>query len=930
MTKPIEDRIRESFKYGGNSLYLEELYEKYITNPEEIAQEWRSYFDSIANGQKEINHSTVKEKYKNFIAKRIPANSETTVLESPKSSEVQNFVNAFRRRGHEIANIDPLNLRKQKSISDLELSFHNLSEADLETSFSLSNFQKGKAIKLKDIKASIQNTYASKIGYEFMHIGGSKIRKWFLDKIEGKPTPYDFSDDERKQILKRVVDSEGLEKFLASKYPGAKRFGLEGGESLIPLLDTLIEDFGSKGVKEICLGMSHRGRLNVLVNVMGKKPSELFSEFAEELEAHDARTGDVKYHLGFSSNILTSGGEVHLSLGSNPSHLEIVNPVILGSVKARQDRRQDELKDKVVPILMHGDASFAGQGVVMEILQLSQTRAFGVGGTIHIVVNNQIGFTTSLKKDARSTEYCTDVAKMIEAPIIHVNGDDPEACVMAAKLAVEFRDTFKRDIIIDFVCYRRRGHNESDEPFATQPLMYGKIKAKKTVTELYSEDLIQKNIIDAEKFENFKSQYRQNMEKGELVALSMATDPDKSMYFDWTPYLKPDLKKSYPTAVTKTNLDEALKYCFMFPENLVMQKQVEKLYEERKLMAKGEQRINWGFAEMLAYATLLAEGYPVRITGQDSRRGTFSHRHLVVKEQNTGVGYVPLSKLNDGNKKFEIYDSLLSEEAVLGFEYGYSSTWPEGLVIWEAQFGDFANVAQVVIDQFIVSAETKWGRLSGLTMLLPHGYEGQGPEHSSCRLERFLQQCAYDNIQVCVPTLPSQIFHLLRRQTVKPQRKPLVVLTPKSLLRNPMATSDISDLSQGTYQNIIIDKINYQPRKVILCCGKVYFDLVSEIKKKDIKDIQLVRLEQLYPFPESELISFTKKIKCKDFYWVQEEPENMGAWLMIRHRIEKVLNETKKGYKLSSIARNPSAAPAGGYQKYHQKRQKEIVRKALQ
>ena len=930
MTKPIEDRIRESFKYGGNSLYLEELYEKYITNPEEIAQEWRSYFDSIANGQKEINHSSVKEKYKNFIPKRIPTNSEITVLESPKSSEVQNFVNAFRRRGHEIANIDPLNLRKQKSISDLELSFHNLSEADLETSFSLSNFQKGKAIKLKDIKASIQNTYASKIGYEFMHIGGSKIRKWFLDKIEGKPTPYDFSDDERKQILKRVVDSEGLEKFLASKYPGAKRFGLEGGESLIPLLDTLIEDFGSKGVKEICLGMSHRGRLNVLVNVMGKKPSELFSEFAEELEAHDARTGDVKYHLGFSSNILTSGGEVHLSLGSNPSHLEIVNPVILGSVKARQDRRQDELKDKVVPILMHGDASFAGQGVVMEILQLSQTRAFGVGGTIHIVVNNQIGFTTSLKKDARSTEYCTDVAKMIEAPIIHVNGDDPEACVMAAKLAVEFRDTFKRDIIIDFVCYRRRGHNESDEPFATQPLMYGKIKAKKTVTELYSEDLIQKNIIDAEKFENFKSQYRQNMEKGELVALSMATDPDKSMYFDWTPYLKPDLKKSYPTAVTKTNLDEALKYCFMFPENLVMQKQVEKLYEERKLMAKGEQRINWGFAEMLAYATLLAEGYPVRITGQDSRRGTFSHRHLVVKDQNTGVGYVPLSKLNDGNKKFEIYDSLLSEEAVLGFEYGYSSTWPEGLVIWEAQFGDFANVAQVVIDQFIVSAETKWGRLSGLTMLLPHGYEGQGPEHSSCRLERFLQQCAYDNIQVCVPTLPSQIFHLLRRQTVKPQRKPLVVLTPKSLLRNPMATSDISDLSQGTYQNIIIDKINYQPRKVILCCGKVYFDLVSEIKKKDIKDIQLVRLEQLYPFPESELISFTKKIKCKDFYWVQEEPENMGAWLMIRHRIEKVLNETKKGYKLSSISRNPSAAPAGGYQKYHQKRQKEIVRKALQ
>jgi len=930
VSKSIEEKILDSFKYGGNSNYLEDLYQKYLLDPNEIDSDWKNYFDSIHTNVEERNHQAIQDRFKNIRLSRKSSNEEKTVLESPKSSEVQNLINAFRRRGHQVAKIDPLHLRKEKNISDLDLSFHNLSEVDLETSFALSNFQDGKTMTLSEIKTSIEQTYTSNIGYEFMHIVDSKIRRWFLDKIEGKANPYAFTSDEKKQILKRVVDSEGLEKFLASKYPGAKRFGLEGGESLIPLLDTLIEDFGSKGVKEVCLGMSHRGRLNVLINVMGKKPSELFSEFAEELEAHDARTGDVKYHLGFSSNVLTSGGEVHLSLGSNPSHLEIVNPVILGSVKARQDRRQDEKKKKVVPILMHGDASFAGQGVVMEILQLSQTRAFGVGGTVHIVVNNQIGFTTSLKKDARSTEYCTDVGKMIEAPILHVNGDDPEACVTAAKLAVEFRDTFKRDIIIDFVCYRRRGHNESDEPFATQPLMYSKIKSKKTVTELYSDKLISNNTIDIKQFENFKSNYRANMEKGELVALSMASDPDRSMYFDWTPYLKPDKKKTYPTAVNMAQLKKSFKYCLEIPENLQMQKQVEKLYQDRTLMAKGEMRINWGFAEMVAYATLLQDGYPVRITGQDSRRGTFSHRHLVVKDQVSGEGFVPISQLNKGNKKFEIFDSLLSEEAVLGFEYGYSSTWPEGLVIWEAQFGDFANVAQVVIDQFIVSAETKWGRLSGLTMLLPHGYEGQGPEHSSCRLERFLQQCAYDNIQVCVPTLPSQIFHLLRRQTVNPQRKPLVVLTPKSLLRNPQATSELADLTNGTFKNIIVDEINKQPRKVILCSGKVYFDILTEIKEKKIEDIQLIRVEQLYPFPESELIACTKKIKCKDFYWVQEEPENMGAWLMIRHRIEKVLNETKKGYKLSCIARNPSAAPAGGYQKYHQKRQKEIVRKALQ
>ena len=929
MSKSIGEKFKESFKYGGNSEYLDLMYEEYLRDPSSLSSEWKKYFDSIQNGQVDVSHEAIKDKFKNSTFRSKEKNIPTDNTAS-KASDVQNLINAYRRRGHEMADLDPLKLRPQKEVTDLNLDFHNLSQPDLDSYFSISNFQNSENLKLSEILASVKKSYTSTIGYEFMHIMDSRIRSWFLNKIEGKPTPYSFSNEEKEHVLKRLVDSEGLEKFLAAKYPGAKRFGLEGGESLVPLLDTLIEDLGSSGTKELVLGMSHRGRLNVLINVMGKKPSILFTEFDENFEEDDAHTGDVKYHLGFSSNILTSGGQVHVSLGSNPSHLEAVNPVVLGSVRARQDRRQDKENNKVVPILMHGDASFSAQGVVMEILQLSQTRAYGVGGSIHLVINNQIGFTTSVKEDARSTEYCTDVAKMINAPIIHVNGDDPEACVMAAKLAVEFRSTFKKDIIIDFVCYRRRGHNETDEPFATQPIMYRQIKSKETVTDIYSKKLIENNSLDISKYEKFKKDYRKNMEKGETVAKSLSTDPDLSIQFDWEPYLDPDLKKSYPTAISNEDLKESMSYGFDFEEGLEMQKQVAKVYQERKQMLEGKIPMNWGFAEMAAYASLLNDGYPVRMTGQDSRRGTFSHRHLVVKDQNTGEGFVPLSKLNKGNKKFEIYDSLLSEEAVLGFEYGYASTWPEGLVIWEAQFGDFVNVAQVVIDQFIVSAETKWNRLSGLTMFLPHGYEGQGPEHSSCRLERFLQLCSHENIQVCIPTLPAQIFHLLRRQVVRPSRKPLIVLTPKSLLRNPLATSELKDLTEGTFKNVIVDEATSTSKRVIFCSGKIYFDLLQEISKRNIKNITVVRLEQLYPFPESELINITKSVKCKDFYWVQEEPENMGAWLMIRHKLEKVLNETKKGYKLGVIARNLSAAPAGGYQKYHQKRQKEIVTEALE
>tara|TARA_A100001035_G_scaffold278952_1_gene279007 strand:+ start:991 stop:2739 length:1749 start_codon:yes stop_codon:yes gene_type:complete len=579
VTKSIEERFEESFKYGGNSQYLDHLYEQYIQDPSKIKPEWKKYFDSIQNGHNDQSHKLIIEKFRN---KKVTIKKPLPSTESSSSSDVQNLINAYRRRGHQVAKIDPLHLREEVVIPDLELEYHGLSSADLEKEFSISNFQNSNKLKLSEILQSIKETYTSSIGYEFMHIMNSKIRTWFLEKIEGKKTPYNFNSDEKQHILKRLVDSEGLEKFLASKYPGAKRFGLEGGESLIPLLDTIIEDFGSKGAKELVLGMSHRGRLNVLINVMGKKPSELFTEFAEDFEEDIKHTGDVKYHLGFSSNILTSGGEVHLALGSNPSHLEIVNPVVLGSVKARQDRRQDKEYKKVIPILMHGDASFSAQGIVMEILQLSQTRAYGVGGTVHIVVNNQIGFTTSLKEDARSTEYCTDVAKMIEAPIIHVNGDDPEACVMAAKLAVEFRDEFNRDIILDFVCYRRRGHNETDEPFATQPLMYGEIKAKNTVTELYFDKLSSSGQIDQGQYEKFKKDYRRNMEKGEMVAESMATVPDHELHFDWTPYLNPDLSKAYPTAVSRDLLNDAMKVGLTIEKGIELQKQVKSFTKKER------------------------------------------------------------------------------------------------------------------------------------------------------------------------------------------------------------------------------------------------------------------------------------------------------------------------------------------------------------
>ena len=700
----------------------------------------------------------------------------------------------------------------------------------------------------------------------------------------------------------------------------------------MPLVENVIQNFGSMGANQICFGMAHRGRLNLLVNVLGKLPSELFSAFDEDFELDGASTGDVKYHLGFSSNFETSGGEVHVSLFNNPSHLEIVDPVVIGSVRARQDRIGDFDRSKVVPVLLHGDASFSGQGVVMESLQMSQTRGFNVGGTVHIIVNNQIGFTTSNKLDSRSTDYSSDVAKIIQAPVIHVNGDDPEMVINAAKIACKYRNKFKKDIVIDLFCYRRRGHNEADDPSATQPKMYNKISKHPSVLSQYEEDLLSNGVLTADKANKIKKEYRKSLEGGKTVAKNLALKPNDKLWFDWQPYIDIEWWPKVDTSFDKKSFASLGADICKVPETFNLGKQASKIFKDRIDITKTKTMANWGYAEVMAYATLLSEGYPIRITGQDVRRGTFSHRHACVFDAETGNGYIPLAAIAEkNNTKFDIYDSLLSEEAVLAFEYGYSATWPSGLTIWEAQFGDFANGAQVVIDQFIVSAQHKWERLSGLVMLLPHGYEGQGPEHSSARIERFLQLCASENIQVCVPSTPSQIFHLLRRQAIRKMRTPLVVISPKSLLRNPSAVSSTKDLYEGIFSCVIDDNIKKEKvKKVIMCSGKVFYDLYKEREENKIDDIALIRIEQLYPFPYDDLEEIlTKYENVNEFIWCQEEPLNQGAWFSHRHRIQRVIDRIDPKKEVSLVSRPAAAAPAVGLMKLHLQQQEDLVKEAL-
>jgi 2-oxoglutarate dehydrogenase E1 component len=925
---------------AGNAAYVEELYEAYLLDASSVPEEWKTYFDQLPqtsggiaaqNGVQDASHAIIREQFRLLAKQRPSAVADVAAQSHVKQTNVTQLVQHYRRGGHLKAKTDPLSLAQPPSLEHLDLHFHGLDASDLETVFSTGDLFFGKdAASLKEIIANLEATYCGSIGSEFTHITELREMKWLqqrMESVRGRPS---YSAQEKQAILERLTAAEGLEKHLDSKYPGTKRFGLEGGESLIPMLDGIIELSGAYGAKEIVLGMAHRGRLNTLVNIFGKKPSDLFDEF-EGKKLVDT-SGDVKYHQGFSSNVMTSGGELHLAMAFNPSHLEIASPVVSGSVRARQDRRHDTTGDLVVPISIHGDAAFSGQGVVFETFQMSQTRAYKTGGTIHIVINNQVGFTTSHPDDARSTHYCTDVAKFVGAPIFHVNADDPEAVMFVTQLAVDYRYAFKKDVVIDLVCYRRRGHNETDEPSSTQPLMYQVIKSLKTTRTKYAEQLASEGVVSVSESDASATEYRAALDRGDNVANGLVSVPDSTLFVDWTPYLKHDWVAAGDTRFPMDKLQEIAHKMCEIPEEIKVQRQVAKIYEDRRSMARGELALNWGMAETLAYATLIAEGSGVRLTGQDVGRGTFSHRHAVIHSQSDGQRYVPISNLFEGQRHFKIFDSLLSEEAVLAFEYGYATTKPDTLVIWEAQFGDFANGAQVVIDQFITSGEHKWGRLCGLTMLLPHGYEGQGPEHSSARLERFMQMCAEHNIQVCIPTTPAQIFHILRRQVIRPMRRPLVIMSPKWILRHKLATSSLEELAEGKFYNVLSDDlVNPEGvKKVVLCSGKVYYHLLEARIESGQENVALVRLEQLYPFPKAELLEVLAKYpNAEKITWCQEEPRNQGAWFQIRHRIEDALEEVYPHIAVTYSGRLSSAAPACGYMSLHLEEQNKLISKAL-
>ena len=925
---------------GGNAAYVEELYELYLHDPNAVPEEWRTYFQKLpADGSTatDVSHSTIRDHFV-LLAKNqrraqpVSAGSVSSEHEK-KQVEVLRLIQAYRMRGHQAAQLDPLGLWQRPVIADLSINHYGLTNADLDTTFRAGDLFIGKEeASLREIHETLQQTYCRTIGSEFTHIVDSEQRNWFMQRLESVRGRPDFSADIKSHLLERVTAAEGLEKYLGTKYPGTKRFGLEGGESLIPMLDELIQRSGSYGTKEIVIGMAHRGRLNVLVNTFGKNPRDLFDEF-EGKKKVELGSGDVKYHQGFSSNVMTAGGEVHLAMAFKPSHLEIVSPVVEGSVRARQDRRNDPNGDKVLPISLHGDAAFAGQGVVMETFQMSQTRGFKTGGTIHIVINNQVGFTISNPEDSRSTEYATDVAKMIQAPILHVNGDDPEAVVFVTQLAIDYRMQFKRDVVIDLVCYRRRGHNEADEPSGTQPLMYQQIAKQRTTRELYAESLIKAGVLDDARVQAKIDDYRNALDNGLHVVKSLVKEPNKELFVDWRPYLGHAWTARHDTRFDLKTLQELSAKLMELPEGFVVQRQVQKIYEDRQKMQAGGLPINWGYAETMAYATLAFEGHPIRMTGQDIGRGTFSHRHAVLHNQKDSGTYIPLQNLYAGQPRFDLYDSFLSEEAVLAFEYGYSTTQPDALVIWEAQFGDFANGAQVVIDQFITSGEHKWGRLCGLTMLLPHGYEGQGPEHSSARLERYLQGCAEHNIQVCVPTTPAQIYHLLRRQVIRPLRKPLIVLTPKSLLRHKLAVSTLEDLAEGSFQTVIpeIDTLDAaKVTRLVMCSGKVYYDLLEKRRAEGREDTMIVRLEQLYPFPEDDLMeTLAPYTNLQHAVWCQEEPMNQGAWYSSQHHLRRSVGNHNRNLVLEYAGRDASAAPACGYASMHAEQQEKLLKDAF-
>ncbi len=931
--------------FGGNAPYVEEMYENYLAHPGSVPDSWRDYFDALqhvpavdGSDAKDVPHLPVV----NAFAERAKHGGTRVVLASAdfemgrKRTAAQQLIAAYRTVGARWADLDPLKRTERDPIPELEPSFYGFGDADQEVVFNTSNTFFGKdSMSLRELMNALRQTYCGTIGAEYMYITEQNQKRWWQQKLESIRSKPDFTLEKKKHILDRLTAAEGLERFLHTKFVGQKRFSLEGGESFIASMDELIQGGGSVGLQEIVIGMAHRGRLNVLVNSLGKMPADLFAEF-DHTAPEDLPSGDVKYHQGFSSDVATPGGAVHLSLAFNPSHLEIVNPVVEGSVRARMDRRADPRGKQVLPILVHGDAAFAGQGVVMETLALAETRGYSTGGTVHIVINNQIGFTTSDPRDTRSSIYCSDIVKMIKAPVLHVNGDDPEAVVLATQLALQYRMEFQKDVVVDIVCFRKLGHNEQDTPALTQPLMYKKIAQHPGTRKLYADRLVA---------QGFGATLGDDMVKATRAALDAGRntfDPVlsnfKSKYaVDWTPFIGKKWTDAGDTALPLAEWNRLAERLTTLPATIAPHPLVKKVYNDRAAMGRGEIPVDWGMGEHMAFASLVAAGYPVRLSGEDSGRGTFTHRHAVIHDQNREKldegTYTPLQNVADAQAPFVVIDSILSEEAVLGFEYGYASNDPNTLVVWEAQFGDFANGAQVVIDQFIASGEVKWGRVNGITLMLPHGYEGQGPEHSSARLERFMQLSADTNMQVVQPTSASQIFHILRRQMVRNLRKPLIIMTPKSLLRAKDAASALSEFTRGSFQTVIaehkegVNKKSDKVRRLVACSGKVYYDLVKKRDEKAIDDVAIVRVEQLYPFPHKAFATELKKYpNASDLVWCQDEPQNQGAWFFVQHYIlENMLDGQKLGYS----GRTASASPAVGYSHLHQEQQKALVEGAF-
>ena len=933
-----------SYLFGGNAPYVEEMYEAYLDNPGSVPDNWRDYFDALqhvpavdGSDSRDVAHAPVIESF----AQRAKANafahkaSEADLAVARKQVHVQSLIAAYRSLGSRWADLDPLKRTERPKIPELETAFYDLTESDMDITFSATNtyFTKADSMTLREIVQALRETYCSTIGAEIMHITEPTEKRWWQERLESIRSKPSFSAEKKKAILERLTAAEGLERFLHTKYVGQKRFSLEGGESFIAAMDELVQKAGEKGVQEIVIGMAHRGRLNVLVNTLGKMPKDLFAEF-DHTAPEDLPAGDVKYHQGFSSDISTAGGPVHLSLAFNPSHLEIVNPVVEGSVRARQDRRGDTAGAQVLPVLVHGDSAFGGQGVNQETLMLAATRGYSTGGTVHLIINNQIGFTTSDPRDLRSTLYCTDIVKMIEAPVLHVNGDDPEAVVLATQLALEYRMTFRKDIVIDIVCFRKLGHNEQDTPSLTQPLMYKKIGAHPGTRKLYADKLAAQGL-GATLGDDMVKAYRAAMDAGRHTVDPVLSNYKSKYAVDWSPFLGKKWTDAADTALPLTEWKRLAERLTSIPASVNMHPLVKKVYDDRAAMGRGEINVDWGMGEHMAFASLVAAGYPVRLSGEDCGRGTFTHRHAVVHDQkrekwDEGT-YIPLQHVADGQATFTVIDSILSEEAVLGFEYGYASAEPNTLTIWEAQFGDFANGAQVVIDQFIASGEVKWGRVNGIMLMLPHGYEGQGPEHSSARLERFMQLAADANMQIVQPTTASQIFHVLRRQMVRNLRKPLIIFTPKSLLRNKDATSPLADFTKGDFRTVLgeqkADLVAEKVKRVIVCSGKVYYDLVKKRDEKKANDVAIVRVEQLYPFPHRAFGNELKKYpNATDIVWCQDEPQNQGAWFFVQHYIHENMQE---GQKLGYAGRPASASPAVGYAHLHQDQQKALLDQAF-